>query len=75
MAPDGTLGLYAGKEVLMSERPDGRGVSMKVNLPDGSVDNYGKLIADGGTIALNAQVVNQNGIVQADSMRKSKWRH
>ncbi len=69
MAPDGTLGLYAGKEVLMSERPDGRGVSMRVNLPNGSVDNYGKLVADGGTIALNAQVVNQNGIIQADSVR------
>ena len=40
-APDGTLGLYAGKEVLISERPDGRGLSAKVALPAGSIDNTG----------------------------------
>ena len=67
--PDGTLGLYAGKSVLISERPDGRGLSASVALPEGSVDNTGKLIADGGTIALNAQVVNQNGLIQANSVR------
>ena len=70
MAPDGTLGLYAGKEVLLSERPDGRGLSAKVTLPEGSIDNTGRLIADAGTIALHAQVVNQNGLVQANSVRE-----
>src|SRR5437667_10088605 len=69
-APGGTIGLYAGKEVLVSERPDGRGLSATVKLPAGSVDNSGHLIADGGTIALHAQVVNQNGQVQADSVRE-----
>ena len=68
MAPDGTLGLYAGKEVLLSDSPDGRGLSVKVKLPEGSIDNTGKLIADAGTIALRAQVVNQNGLVQANSI-------
>ncbi len=70
MAPDGNIGLYAGKEVLVSERPDGRGLSAKVSLPEGSVDNHGKLIADAGSIALQAQVVNQAGLIQANSVRE-----
>lgn len=69
-APDGTLGLYAGKEVLISERPDGRGLSMGVALPDGAIDNFGKISADAGAIALHARVVNQNGFIQADSVRE-----
>jgi len=69
-APGGTIGLYAGKEVLVSERPDGRGLSATVKLPAGSVDNHGQLIADAGTIALHAQVVNQNGVIQANSVRE-----
>ena len=67
-APGGAVGLAAGQTVLLSERPDGRGMSMQVTLPQGSVDNEGKLVADSGTIAMNAQVVNQNGLVQADSV-------
>lgn len=70
MAPDGNIGLYAGKEVLISERPDGRGLSAQVTLPSGSVDNTGKLVADAGTIAMHAQVVNQNGLLQANSVRQ-----
>jgi filamentous hemagglutinin family protein len=69
-ANQGTLGLYAGKDVLVSTRPDGRGLSAKVTLPEGSVDNSGKLIADAGTIALHAQVVNQGGLIQANSVRQ-----
>ena len=69
-APRGTIGLYAGKEVFVSERPDGRGLSAAVTLPSGSVDNSGKLVADAGAIALRAQVVNQNGLVQANSVRQ-----
>jgi len=67
--PQGSLGLYAGQQVLLSERADGRGLSAQVTLPAGSVDNEGKLIADAGTIAVNAQVVNQGGLVQANSVR------
>lgn len=69
-APDGTLGLYAGKEVLMSERPDGRGLSAVVRLPEGSVNNQGKLVADAGSIMLQASTVNQNGLIQANSVRE-----
>ena len=70
MAPDGTLGLYAGKNVLMSERPDGRGLSVQVQLPEGSVDNQGRLVADAGSILIHGQTVNQNGILQANSVQE-----
>ncbi len=66
-APAGKIGLYAGEQVLVSTRPDGRGLSAAVTLPQGSVDNEGKLIADGGSIVAQAQMVNQNGLVQANS--------
>jgi filamentous hemagglutinin family protein len=69
-APQGSIGLYAGQQVLVSERPDGRGLSATVTLPEGSVNNSGQLIADAGTIAMRAQVVNQGGLVQANSVRE-----
>ncbi len=67
-APSGEIRLGAGKEVLLCERPDGRALSATVRLPEGSVDNSGKVIADAGTVALHAQVVNQNGLIQANSV-------
>jgi filamentous hemagglutinin family protein len=70
-APGGNIGLYAGKEVLISQRPDGRSLTAAVTLPEGSVDNSGRLIADAGTIALHAQVVNQGGLIQANSVREN----
>src|ERR1035437_4944403 len=68
-APGGSIGLAAGQTVTLSERPDGRGMSMNVVLPQGSVDNCGNIVADAGTIALNARVVNQNGLIQANSVQ------
>jgi len=68
-APGGNIGLYAGESVLVSDRPDGRGLSATVQVPKGSVNNFGQITADAGTIALQAQVVNQNGIIQADSVQ------
>jgi filamentous hemagglutinin family protein len=67
--PSGSVGLYAGRQILVSERPDGRGLSATLTLPSGSVDNSGKIIADAGSIALSARVVNVNGLLQADSVR------
>ena len=49
--------------------PDGRGLSAAVTLPQGSVDNQGNLIADGGAIDAQAQTVNQNGLIQANSVQ------
>lgn len=69
-APEGNVGLLAGREVLLTDRRDGRGLSATVRLPSGSVDNAGRVIADAGTIALQAQVVNQNGLIQANSVRE-----
>ena len=66
-APRGNIGLYAGQTVLVSTSPDGRGLSARVTLPQGSVDNEGNLVADAGSIAAQAQFVNQNGLVQANS--------
>jgi filamentous hemagglutinin family protein len=68
-APGGNIGLYAGEKVLVSTSPNGLGLSAQVTLPEGSVDNTGKLIADGGSIAALAQMVNQNGLVQANSVK------
>ena len=68
-APGGDIGLYAGQSVLVSERPDGRGLSANMTVPSGAVNNFGQITADAGTIALQAQVVNQNGIIQADSVQ------
>jgi len=70
-APGGKIGLYAGEQVLVSTSPDGRGLSAKVTLPQGSVDNEGNLIADGGSIIAQAQTVNNNGLVQADSVQNN----
>lgn len=70
-APGGKIGLYAGEQVLVSLSPDGRGVSAAVTLPQGSVDNAGRLIADGGFIAAQAQTVNQSGTIEADTIQNN----
>ena len=69
-APEGTVGLLAGQEVLISERPDGLGLSAKVRLPQGSVDNQGRIVADAGHVLMQAQTVNQGGAIQANSIRE-----
>ena len=68
--PGGSIGLAAGQTVQLSDRPDGRGLSMSVTLPTGSINNYGEIVADAGTLALQAKVVNQNGLLQANSVRE-----
>lgn len=66
-APGGTIGLYAGEKVLVSMSPDGRGLSAEATIPQGMVGNNGELVANAGKIALQAQMVNQNGVIQANS--------
>lgn len=68
-APGGNIGLYAGQQVLVSMSPDGRALSARVTLPQGSVDNEGKLIADAGSIIAQAKTVNQGGLIQANSVQ------
>ncbi|HEV2331509.1 MAG TPA: filamentous hemagglutinin N-terminal domain-containing protein [Verrucomicrobiae bacterium] len=66
-APGGKIGLYAGERVLVSISPDGRGLSAEATIPQGLVDNNGNLIANAGSISLQAQMVNQDGLIQANS--------
>jgi filamentous hemagglutinin family protein len=68
-APGGNIELAGGQEVLVSDSPDGRSLSAQVQMPQGSVDNFGNITADGGTIALQAKVVNEDGIIQANSVQ------
>lgn len=69
-APEGRVALLAGKEVWLSSRPDGLALSASVTLPSGSIENSGQILADAGTIALHARVVNQDGLIQANSIRE-----
>jgi filamentous hemagglutinin family protein len=69
-APGGTAALLAGQEVLLSERPDGLSLSAPVRMPAGSVDNQGRIVADAGTVLLQAQTVNNSGAIQANSVRQ-----
>lgn len=66
-APNGHIGLYDGETVLVSTSPNGQGLNAEVTLPQGSVDNEGKLTANGGSVVAQAQFVNQNGVIQADT--------
>lgn len=66
-APNGHIGLYDGETVLVSMSPNGQGLNAEVTLPQGSVDNEGNLTADGGSVVAQAQFVNQNGIIQANT--------
>lgn len=68
-APGGTAALLAGQEVLLSERPDGLSLAVPVKLPAGSVDNQGRIVADAGQVLLQAQTVNNSGVIQANSAR------
>jgi filamentous hemagglutinin family protein len=70
-APGGTAALVAGQEVLLSERPNGLSLSAPVQLPSGSVDNQGKIVADAGQVLLQAQTVNNGGLIQANSVRQN----
>jgi filamentous hemagglutinin family protein len=69
-APGGTVGLLAGQEVLVSTRPDGLGLAARVRLPEGSVDNAGRIVADAGQILIEANTVNQRGRLEANALQE-----
>ena len=69
-APGGTAALVAGQEVMISPRPNGLSLSAPVKLSSGSVDNEGNITADAGQILLQAQNVNNGGLLQANSVRE-----
>lgn len=71
-SPGGNIVLAAGTTAYLSNRPDGRGFLAEIKAPVGQAINLKDLIADGGNITLAGRVVNQEGLVQANSVREHK---
>lgn len=69
-SPGGNIVLAAGTKAFLSNRPDGRGFLAELSNPAGLAVNLKDLIADGGHITLAGQVVNQEGLIQANSVRE-----
>ena len=69
-SPGGTIVLAAGAKAFLSNRPDGRGFLAEISNPVGQAVNLKDLIADGGNITLAGRVVNQEGLIQANSVRE-----
>ena len=69
-SPGGNIVLAAGAKAFLSNRPDGRGFLAELSNPLGQAVNLKDLIADGGNITLAGRVVNQEGLVQANSVRE-----
>ncbi len=69
-SPQGNIVLAAGATAYLSNRPDGRGFLAELTNPVGQAVNVKDLIADGGNITLAGQVVNQAGLIQANSVRE-----
>ena len=66
-ASGGEIVLAAGRsvEIIDSGTPN---VVVKVRAPEGKAVNLGSLVANGGRVDVHAGIVNQDGIVQADSI-------
>lgn len=69
-SPGGNIVLAAGAKAFLSSRPDGRGFLAELSNPLGQAVNLKDLIADGGNITLAGRVVNQAGLIRADSVRE-----
>jgi filamentous hemagglutinin family protein len=66
-APDGQVLLAAGGQVDVVDTTTPR-LGLQLSAPQGEVLNLGRLSASGGRIDLLAALVNQQGIVRADSL-------
>jgi len=69
-SPGGNIVLAAGATAYLSNRPDGRGFLAEIKAPIGQAINLKDLIADGGNVTLAGRVVNQDGFIQANSVRE-----
>ncbi|MBX3302693.1 MAG: filamentous hemagglutinin N-terminal domain-containing protein [Nitrospira sp.] len=69
-APGGNIVLAAGTKAYLATRPDGRGFLAELSAPTGGAVNVNHLVADGGHVTLAGRVVNQGGVVQANSVRE-----
>ena len=65
--PDGQVVLAAGSQVDLIDTATPR-LGLQLRAPQGEVLNLGRLSASGGRIDLQAALVNQQGIVRADSL-------
>lgn len=74
MSPGGNIVLAAGTKAFLSNRPDGRGFLAELSNPVGQAANLKDLIADGGNITLAGRVVNQEGLIQANSVKERNGR-
>jgi filamentous hemagglutinin family protein len=69
-SPGGQIVLGAGKSAFLSNHPDGSGFLAEITAPTGTAVNVKDLIADGGHVTMAGQVVNQSGLIQANSIRE-----
>lgn len=72
--PEGHITLAAGTTAYLSDSPDGRGFLVEVTAPEGEALNMKDLVADGGRINLYGRVVNQAGLIQANTVREKNGR-
>lgn len=72
VSPGGNVVLGAGKTAFLSNRSDGRGFIAEVVAPLGQAVNMKDILADGGQVTLAGQVVNQRGLIQANSVREQR---
>ena len=66
-APGGQVMLAAGASIDLADSTT-PGVVVRVTAPTGQAVNLGQLLAAGGRVDLQAAMVNQQGIVRADSL-------
>lgn len=71
---NGHVSLGAGRTAFLSNRPDGRGFLSAVTAPADQALNLGQLLADGGQVTMAGRVVNQSGIVRANSVLQRNGR-
>jgi filamentous hemagglutinin family protein len=69
-SPGGNIVLAAGAKAYLSNQPDGRGFLAELSNLLGQAVNLKDLIADGGNITMAGRVVNQAGLIRADSVRE-----
>jgi len=70
--PEGQIILAAGSTAYLSQNPDGQGLLVELKAPAGEALNLQSLIADGGTINMFGRVVNQTGLIQANSVQEKE---
>lgn len=73
-SPNGSIVLAAGTTAYLANRPDGRGFLVELQAPAGSARNLRDLTADGGSITMAGLVVNQQGLVQANTVQGRQGR-